>query len=94
MFDKAELNTYAILIDGRGRFVDCIGRVVGTGDILRIEDGHRLECYEHKTLSEAIVEAGLSLVFLPPAVRLPTAPAQIRDKLYRKIATARLALSQ
>jgi hypothetical protein len=89
MYERPRLYTYATLVDERGRFVDSLGRVVGIGDVLDIEDG-RLESYKRRSLLNAIAEAGLKMIFLPPGVRLPKAPTQLRDRLYSLITESRI----
>lgn|GEM_PF-3850531 len=83
------MGSYAALIDSRERFVISFGRVVEAGDLLKIKDGFVLKCFRKDRLLDAVAEAKLTLVFLPPAVRLPKAPNQLRDFLYQRIASAK-----
>jgi hypothetical protein len=82
----AVLDSYATLVDHQGRFVWSIGRVVGTGDDLEVKETVKT-AYNKRLLLEAVREAGLELKFIPPAVRLPSAPNRIRDQLFNRLAS-------
>jgi len=90
MKSRCTIDTYATLVDKHGRFIDSIGRVVEAGEVLKISDGCNTKYYRKKLLLNAIRDAGLELKFLPPNVRLPTAPTQLLEQLYTRIAEARL----
>jgi hypothetical protein len=92
MYDESKVDSYATLIDMKGRFVDSIGRVIESGEILRIKDGHKIESYRRKSLFQAVHEAGFKLVFLAPTERLPKAPGQILEQVYNRMAKTRVEI--
>jgi hypothetical protein len=89
MYDESKVDSYATLIDMKGRFVDSIGRVIENGEILKIRDGYKIECYKATSLLQTVREAGFRLVFLAPTERLPKAPGQILDQVYDRMAKTR-----
>jgi hypothetical protein len=90
-FDQSEkIGSYATLIDQHERFVTSLGRVVGSGDTLKIKDGSLLKFYRKRALEDAAAKENLRLVFLPPDLRLTRAPRQVRDGLYMDMARSRI----
>jgi hypothetical protein len=90
MYDDCTIDSYATIVDERGRFVDSIGRVISIGDVLTLKDGTGTDHYRKQFLFDAVTRSGLKLMFIPPSLRLPKAPDRMLKDLYGRIAETRV----